>query len=162
MFDLLIMLQFASLIPLMHFSISDELASLLTVNYPFESLSNIATLALEPDWFPETYAKARHYGFESAGFLFNIGQELSVLAFTLLVLLGLFLGSKCECSKRLITFASSVVPGYLQNCFSELLVAALIQLRSQGYFPWFRAVSCSCAWTFHVCGFLGSLLLVLL
>jgi hypothetical protein len=168
MFVLLSMLQFASLIPLMHFSISDELSSLLKGNNPFDSLPNIAMLVLEPDWFPEPYAKAKHYGFETAGFLFNIGQELSVLALTLLVLLGLYLGSKCECcfsfkqycSKKLASLTSSIIPGYLQGCFTELLVATLIQLRSQGYFPWFRAVSCFCAWTFLMCGFLGSLLLV--
>jgi hypothetical protein len=168
MFGLLNMLQFASLIPLMHFSISDELAGLLTGNNPFDSVPNLATLALEPDWFPEPYAKARHYGFESAGFLFNIGQELSALALTLLMLLGLCLGSKWEsclsfkqyCSKKLRSFTSSMIPGYLQGCFSELLVAALIQLRSQGYVPWFRAVSCVCAWSCLIWGSLGSLLLV--
>jgi hypothetical protein len=168
MFVLLSMLQFASLIPLMHFSISDELSSLLKGNNPFDSIPNIAMLVLEPDWFPEPYAKAKHYGFDTAGFLFNIGQELSVLALTLLVLLGLFLGSKCECcfsfkqycSKKLASLTSCIIPGYLQGCFTELLVATLIQLRSQGYFPWFRAVSCSCAWTFLMCGCLGSLLLV--
>jgi hypothetical protein len=65
MFLLLNMLQFASLIPLMHFNISEELSSLLIGNNPFDSVPNLSTLMLKPDWFPEAYSKAKHYGFLS-------------------------------------------------------------------------------------------------
>jgi hypothetical protein len=52
---------------------------------------------LKPDWFPEAYSKAKHYGFDCAGFLYNIGQELSVLVGLGVVLLRLFIGSKLKC-----------------------------------------------------------------
>jgi hypothetical protein len=97
MFLLLNMLQFASLIPLMHFNLSKELSSLLIGNNPFSSLPNFSTLVLKPSWFPEPYSKAKHYGFETAGILLNLGQELSLLGCLCLVLLGLFIGSKMEC-----------------------------------------------------------------
>jgi hypothetical protein len=168
MFLLLNMLQFASLIPLMHFSLSDELSSLLTGNNPFNNLSNLSTLVLKPSWFPEPYSKAKHYGFETAGFFFNIGQELSVLVSLFLVLLGLFVGSKIACcfslklycSKKLTAFKASLIPGFLQGCFQELLVAVMVQLKSQEYRRWYNALSCLSALTILVIAFLGSLLLV--
>jgi hypothetical protein len=168
MFLLLNMLQFASLIPLMHFSISEELSSLLIGNNPFNGIPSFSTLFLKPDWFPEAYSKAEHYGFDSAGFLYNIGQELSVLVGLLLVLLGLFIGSELEgfssfqryCSKKFIALKASLIPGYLQGCFQEVLVAVMIQLRSQQYHTKLNGFSCSCAWAFLGFGFVGSLTLV--
>jgi hypothetical protein len=168
MFLLLNMLQFASLIPLMHFSLSKELSSLLTGNNPFSSLPNFSDLVLKPSWFPKPYPKAKHYGFETAGFFFNIGQELSVLVGLFLVLLGLFFGSKATCcssfkhycSKKLTAFKASLLPGYLQGCFQELLVAVMVQLKSQEWLRWFNVLSCLCAWIILVLAFLGSLLLV--
>jgi hypothetical protein len=168
MFLLLNMLQFASLIPLMHFSISEELSSLLIGNNPFDIIPNLSTFFLKPDWFPEAYSKAKHYGFDCAGFLYNIGQELSVLVGLLLVLLGLFIGSKLECSssfqrfcsKKFIAFKASLIPGYLQGCFQEVLVAVMIQLRSQQYGKILSGLSCSCAWVFLAFGSVGSLTLV--
>jgi hypothetical protein len=155
MFLLLNMLQFASLIPLMHFNISDELTFLLIGNNPFDSVPNFSTLALKPDWFPEAYSKAKHYGFDSAGFLYNIGQELSVLVGLAVACLGLYLGYKLECCfslqryclKKLIYLKTYLIPGYLQGSFQEILIAALVQLRSQEYPPWFNALSCTFAWT---------------
>jgi hypothetical protein len=98
-FGLLNMLQFASLIPLMHFSLTDELSSLLIYNNPFSSLPNFSSLLMQPHWFTEPYSKAKHYGFETAGFLFNIGQEITVLIGLLIALVGLYLGSiLCCCS----------------------------------------------------------------
>jgi hypothetical protein len=149
MFLLLNMLQFASLFPLMHFSISEELSSLLIGNNPFNSLPNLSTLVLKPNWFPEAYSKAMHYGFDSAGFLYNIGQELSVLVGLLLVFVGLYIGSKLECCgvlqgfclKKWIALKASLIPRYLQGCSQEFLVSALVQLRSQEYFPWFNPLA---------------------
>jgi hypothetical protein len=155
MFLLLNVLQFASLIPLMHFNISDELSSLLIGNNPFDNIPNLSSLVLKPDWFPEAYSKARHYGYKTAGFLYNIGQELSVLVGLLLVLLGLFVGSKLEpsslqryCSKKLMAFKALLIPGYLHGCIQEVLVAAMIQVRSQEYLNWFNAFGCLSAWAF--------------
>jgi hypothetical protein len=167
-FLLLNTLQFASLIPLMHFSLNKELASLLTSYNPFSSLPNFAPQVLERSWLPEPYTKAEQYGFESAGFFFNIGQALLVLVSLFLVLLGLFLGSKLACcfsfkhycSKKLTAFKASLLPGYYQWSFQEFLVAAIIQLRSQDYLSWVSALSCACAWTFLSCGFLSSLWLL--
>jgi hypothetical protein len=168
MFLLINMLQFASLIPLMHFNISEELSSLLIGNNPFDSVPNLSTLALKPDWFPEAYSKAKHYGFDSAGFLYNIGQELTVLVGLGVVLLGLLLGSKLECCssleryclKKYIALKASLIPGYLQGSAQEFLVSALVQLRSQEYTFWFTAFSCCCAWAVLGLGSLGSLMLV--
>jgi hypothetical protein len=168
MFLLINMFQFASLIPLMHFDITEELSSLLIGNNPFDSVPNLSTLMLKPDWFPEAYSKAKHYGFDSAGFLFNIGQELSVLVGLFVVLLGLFIGSNLACcssfqsycSKKCKALKASLIPGFLQRCFQEVLVAAMIQLRSQEYLSWFNAFSCIWAWAFLVFGAVNSLLLV--
>jgi hypothetical protein len=168
MFLLINMLQFASLIPLMHFNISEELSSLLIGNNPFDSVPNLSTLVLKPDWFPEAYSKAKHYGFDSAGFLYNVGQELSVLVGLVVVLLGLSLGSlltccssfQSYCSKKSKALKASLIPGFLQGCFQEVLVAAMIQLRSQEYLSWHNVFSCIGAWAFLVFGTVGSLLLV--
>jgi hypothetical protein len=168
MFLLLNTLQFASLIPLMHFSISEQLSSLLIGNNPFDIIPNLSTLFLKPDWFPEAYSKAKLYGFDSAGFLYNVGKELSVLVGLLLVFLGLFIGSKLECSssfqrfcsKNFIALKASLIPGYLQGCFQEVLVAVMIQLRSQEYHSKLTGFSCSCAWAFLGFGSVGSLTLV--
>jgi hypothetical protein len=167
LFLLLNMLQFASLIPLMHLSISDQLSSLLIGNNPFDIVPNLPTLVLKPDWFPQAYSKAKHYGFNSAGFLYNIGQELSVLVGLLLVLVGLFLGSKMTCCssfqlyclKKFIALKGSLIPGYLQGSVQEFLVSALVQLRTQEYSFWLSALSVAFAWA--VLGFcpLGSLML---
>jgi hypothetical protein len=168
-FGLLNQLQFASLIPLMHFSLSEELSSLLIGNNPFNSLPNFSSLWMKLDWFSEPYSKAKHYGFETAGFLFNIGQELTVLMSLLIVLVGLYVGStlcccidfKLYCSKKLTALKKLVVAGYLQGCFQELLVSAMVQLRSQEYLPWPSAVSCCCSWAVIAFGIIGSVLLVL-
>jgi hypothetical protein len=168
LFLLLNKLQFASLIPLTHFSLSDELSSLLIGNNPFSSLPNLSTLVLKPGWFPEPYSKAKHYGFETAGFFFNIGQELSVLVSLIVVLLGLFIGSMTECRfsfqlycfKKFRAFKASLVAGFLQGCFQELLVAVMVQLKSQEYLRWYNAISCLSAWTFLVFAYLGSFLLL--
>jgi hypothetical protein len=162
------MLQFASLIPLMQFNISEELSSLLIGNSPFDSVPSLSTFVLKPDTFSEAYSKAKHYGFDSAGFLYNIGQELSVLVCLLLALLGLFIGSKLACcssfqsycSKKCKGLSAFLIPGFLQGCFQEMLVAAMIQLRSQEYHSLLNAFSCCCAWAFLVFGCVGSLLLV--
>jgi hypothetical protein len=165
-FLLLNTLQFASLIPLMHFSISEELSSLLIGNNPFDGIPNLTKLFLKPDWFPEAYSKAKHYGFDCAGFLYNIGQELLVLVGLLLVLLGLFIGSKCSssfqrfCSKKFIALKASLIPGYLQGCFQEVLLAVMIQLRSQQFRNILSGFSSSCAWVFLGFGSVGSLTLV--
>jgi hypothetical protein len=168
LFLLLNMLQFASLIPLTHFSLSDELSSLLTGNNPFSSLPNLSTLVLKPSWFPDPYSKAKHYGFETAGFFFNIGQELSVLVSLIVLLLGLFIGSMTECCfsfklycyKKFRAFKASLVPGFLQACFQELLVAVMVQLKSQEYLRWYNVLSCLSALTILVIAFLGSFLLL--
>jgi hypothetical protein len=168
MFLLLSMLQFASLIPLMHFNISEQLSSLLIGNNPFDIIPNMSSFVLKPEWFPEAYSKARHYGFDSAGFLYNIGQELLVLVSLLSVLLGLYIGSTLKssssiqryCSKKYLALKASLIPGYLKATFQEILVAAMIQLRSQEYLNWFNALSCICAWALVVLGFVGSLLLL--
>jgi hypothetical protein len=160
------MLQFISLIPLMDFSISEELSSLLIGDNPFSNIPNLSTLVLKSSWFPKPYSKAEDYGFDNAGFLYNIGQEISVLAFLLLSLLGLFLGSRWECccslkrycTKKLRAVKNSAVPGYLQGSFQELLVAAMVQLRSQSYVTGLSIVSCVFAWTFVVCACLGFIL----
>jgi hypothetical protein len=168
-FGLLNMLQFASLIPLMQFSLDDELSSLLIYNIPFSSLPNFSDLLMQPDWFSKPYSKAKHYGFETAGFLFNIGQELTVLISLLVVLMVLYLGSslccccisfKLYCKKKLTALKKSMVAGYFQGCFQELLLAAMIQLRSQEYFAWLSAVSCCCSWAVIAFGVLGCALLV--
>jgi hypothetical protein len=167
LFLLLNMLQFASLIPLMHLSISEELSSLLIGNNPFDSVPNLSTLFVKPEWFPEAYSKAKHYGFDSAGFLYNIGQELSVLVGLLLVLVALFLGSKMTCCssfqlyclKKYIALKGSLIPGYFQGSVQEFLVSALVQLRSQEYFFWLNALCCACAWAVLGLCSLGSLML---
>jgi hypothetical protein len=163
------MLQFASLVPLTQFSISEELANLLIGNNPFESLPNFSSLFISPDWFAEPYHTAKHYGFETAGFLYNIGQELTVLACLLLALLGLYLGSKVKscchslqlyCFKKYNAFKRSLLSGYLQANFQELLVSALVQLKSPKYLPWVSAFSYFSAWMFLGCGVIGSAMLV--
>jgi hypothetical protein len=167
MFLLLNMLQFASLIPLMNFNISEELSALLIGNNPFDIIPNLSDFVMKSDWFPEAYSKAKHYGFDCAGFVYNIGKELLVLASLLLALLGLFIGSKLSCSsfqrycsKKCTALKTSLVPGFLQGCFQEVLVAAMIQLRSQEYLSWLNAISCTSAWAFLVLGSVGALVLV--
>jgi hypothetical protein len=171
MFLLLNTLQFASLIPLMDFSTSKDLSTLLIGNNPFTLIPNLSTTAIRPGWFADPYSKAEDYGFETAGFIYNIGQELSVLAVLVLVLLGLYLGSKfgccCSslqlfCAKKLRAFKESLLPGYLQGNLLELLVSAMVQLKSQKYTPIIAAFSCLFAWMFVCCALLYALTLLYL
>jgi hypothetical protein len=67
---------------------------------------------------------------------------------------------KLYCYKKFRAFKASLVPGFLQACFQELLVAVMVQLKSQEYLRWYNALSCLSAWTFLVFAFLGSFLLV--
>jgi hypothetical protein len=129
--------QFISYLPLMNLDIEPQLRGLLVGSNPFTNLPNYAFNVIDSDEFEDPFPRAEDYGFETSGFVVNIGKNFLVLVSLLashLVVAGL---SRCCCVSVRFYFSEMLQCYHLDNyvlfivaSFTELQVQASVQLRS--------------------------------
>jgi hypothetical protein len=129
--------QLIAYLPLMNLDIEPRLRGLFIGSNPFASLPNYALNVIDLDDFEEPYPKAEEYGFETSGFVVNIGKNFLVLVSLVvshLVVAGL---SRCSCVSVRLYFSKMLRCYHLDNYvlfmvafFTELQVQASVQLRS--------------------------------
>jgi hypothetical protein len=129
--------QFISYLPLMNLDIEPQLRGLLVGSNPFTNLPNYAFNVIDSDEFEDPFPRAEDYGFETSGFVVNIGKNFLVLVSLLashLVVAGL---SRCCCVSVRPYFSKMLQCYHLDNyvlfivaSFTELQVQASVQLRS--------------------------------
>jgi hypothetical protein len=137
MMSMLNTVQFISYLPLMNLDIEPQLRALLIGSNPFANLPNYALKVIDPDDFEVPFPRAEDYGFETSGFVVNIGKNILVLVSLLashLVVAGL---SRCCCVSVRLYFRKMLQCYHLDNyvlfilaSFIELHVQASVQLRS--------------------------------
>lgn len=141
-FTLLNSLQFFSLLSMIDCGISPEVRGILVGANPLDSVPNVIDLFVDPNWFNKPHKEAEDCGYDTAGFLYNIGQVLTVHLVLSTLHLSIYILSKiliCWSSLRIIfenillTFKSSVYVSFFFGTFQEILVDAFIQIRAYNY-----------------------------
>lgn len=137
-FSMLNTLQILSLIPLMNVKLTEEVSTLLSGSNPISIVPNLyrnfgTTMQIGNS---EPYPKAADYGYDTASFIYNIGQEVSSLLFALTILALLFAASRVSCCFRVFftkhyrMTKASFVSQYIKACFIMLYLDAMVQFRS--------------------------------
>lgn len=140
-------LQLLSLIPLMDVSLDDKTTALLIGVDIFSFIPNTTELFLSTDFFDLPYKKAKHYGYISAGFLYNSGQEITIIVLLCIwKVVQLFLYTVLPCSRSVLTQTFNQIKFgtfafYFKSCFIELILAAMIQIRSTSIDNWVEGLS---------------------
>jgi hypothetical protein len=129
--------QFISCLPLMNLDIEPQLRGLLIGSNPLANLPNYALNVMDPDGFEAPFPKALDYGFETSGFVVNIGKNFLVLVSLLASHLAVAGLSRCCCVSVRLYFSKKLQCYHLDNyvlfivaSFIELQVQASVQLRS--------------------------------
>jgi hypothetical protein len=127
--------EYISFIPLMNVKIEPQLRGILIGSNPFGSIPNILGMLLNPDDFEKPYSQAEDFGYETSGFLINVGTDLPILALVLVLHLCCAFGTLVPCCgvdaffrKRLESFHLNLYLIYFIGAYMELHAAATIQL----------------------------------